>query len=196
MKKVLLSAIALMAFGAANAQETTNGGFAQGDAFISGAVGFGTESTGDFKTNVFTVSPRAAYFLTDNISLGVALGYTSIKEEAPLTEDVTTSVFEAGVFGRYYFMPSSQFSLFGQLGVGYQTLKEEQGDFEDKSNGFNVGLAPGISYFVSEHFALEATFGILGYNTTKPDADGAESTDTFQFGLNMNDINFGIVYKF
>jgi len=201
MKKVLLSLTALFAFGLANAQEatTSNGGFSQGDVFITGAVGFGSESTGDVKTNTFTFSPKAGYFVSENIAVGLSLAYTSTKDEAPGidgTEETKTNSFGAGAFGRYYFTPASQFSIFGQLGAGFQSDKTETGDVESKSNGFNVGLAPGVSYFVSEHFAIEATFGILGYNTSKPDADGAESTDEFNFGLNMSDINFGIVYKF
>lgn len=195
MKKVLLSLTALFAFGLASAQEADNG-FSNGDAFISGSVGFANQSTGDVKTNGFTVSPRVGYFVSENIAVGVALGYTSTTDKAPGTEDEKNSMFEVGAFGRYYFTPANKFSLFGQLGVAYASSKYEEGDFEAKSNGFNIGLAPGINYFVSDHFALEATFGLLGYTTSKPDADGAESTDTFEFGVDMSNINFGIVYKF
>lgn len=206
MKKILLSAVAVMAFGFANAQEATGTkGFAEGDVFITGSVGFGSEKTGDAKTSQFNISPKAGYFVTSNIAIGVQLGYTSATDtevvEGPFgstTVDVDTNSFEAGAFGRYYFTPARDFSFFGQLSVGYASTKTEvEGvDGESKSNGFNLGLAPGISYFVSEHIALEATFGLLGYNTSKPDFDGAESTDTFNIGANFNDINFGIVYKF
>ena len=203
MKKILLSAVAVMAFGFANAQEATGTkGFAEGDVFLTGSVGFGSEKTGDAKTSQFNISPKAGYFVTSNIALGVQLGYTSETETdvngLGETVDVDTNTFEAGAFGRYYFTPARDFSFFGQLSVGYTSSKTEvEGeDGEYKENGFNLGLAPGISYFVSEHIALEATFGLLGYNTAKPDVDGAESTDTFNIGANFNDINFGIVYKF
>ena len=36
---------------------------------------------------------------------------------------------------------------------------------------------------------FERLFGILGYNSVKKDESGAESTDSFDFGLNMDDIN-------
>ena len=206
MKKLLLSAAAVFAFTFANAQETTStGGFSTGDVFISGSVGFGSEKTGDFKTNEFNFSPRAAYFVNDNISLGLALGYNNSKQDQSFGE-VTTNTFEIGAFGRYYFMPASQFSLFTQLGVNYATTKSEVNSFNfNKANGFNVEFAPGISYFVSEHFALEASFGVLSYTTVKPDGtqfdgtneyEGRDSTNTFEFGLDMSDINFGLLYKF
>lgn len=203
MKKLLLSAAAVMVFGLANAQETTGTtGFSKGDVFITGAVGYGSESTGDNETSTFTFSPKAGYFVTENIAVGINLGYTSQTEteEDGLgdTFDTDTNTLEVGAFGRYYFTPARNFSFFGQLAVGMTSSKTEvEGvDGEYKENGFNLGLAPGISYFVSEHIALEATFGLLGYNTSEPDVDGAESTDNFNIGANFNDINFGIVYKF
>lgn len=202
MKKILLSAVAIMAFGFANAQEATGSkGFSQGDIFVSGAVGYGSEKTGDNKSDQFTFSPRAGYFVTSNIAVGVKLGFTSgtTTEDAGLggTIDVDTNTFSVGGFGRYYFTPARDFSFFGELSVGYDSSKvEPEGGEEAKVTGFNVGLAPGISYFVSDHIALEATFGLLGYKTSEPDADGSESTDTINIGANFNDINFGIIYKF
>jgi len=65
-----------------------------------------------------------------------------------------------------------------------------------KSNGVGFEFAPGFKYFVSDHFAIETTFGVLGYNSVKPDYSGAESTDTLNIGLDLANINFGLVYKF
>lgn len=190
-KVILVAALAVLGL-SANAQEAdNNGGFAKDDLFISGSVGYSSESTGDIKNNQFEITPRLGYFVSENIAVGLQLGYQSVKDETP-TGDTESSTFNVGAFGRYYFMPASKFSLFGQLGVDYMST-----DYDAyKESGFGVALAPGISYFVSNNFALEATFGILGYQTVEPDVDGAEATNTFDFGVNMNDINFGIVYKF
>jgi len=53
-----------------------------------------------------------------------------------------------------------------------------------------------MNYFLNSNFALEAKVGVLGYSSDKPDFDGAEATDNFNFGLNLNDITLGLVYKF
>lgn len=202
MKKVLMTAVALFAFGFANAQESTGEGFSKGNVFVSGSVGFGTESTGDQKMNGFNFSPKGAYFVTDNIAVGAALGFSSSKEEDASPIEEKNTEFSAGVFGRYYFTPASKFSVFGQLGVNMNSYKNEVENtasgvtVSTKGNGFDVMLSPGVSYFLSNHFAIEASFGALGYETTKPDADGAESTDTFGLNLNLSSINFGLVYKF
>lgn len=190
-----------MAFTAASAQETTTSGFSNGDMFLTGSLGYSSSKTGEFKSNEFTISARFGYFVTNNIVIGPQLSYMdgTSNEFDPIIGgpvDVDTSAFEAGAFGRYYFTPSRNFSFFGQLEVAYATAKSETGFGEFKANGFGFELAPGISYFVSDHIAFEATFGALGYNTVKPDVDGADSTDTFELGADFTQINFGMVYKF
>ena len=202
MKKVLLTAVAVFSLTFVNAQEekeTTGVGFSKGDVFITGAVGFGTSSTGDFKANGFTVSPSVGFFVNENIALGARLGFNSTTEDDTVTEDKSTE-FSAGVFGRYYFTPASQFSIFAELGAEINNTKFESttGPFtsESKSNGFGIAFAPGVNYFISDKFSIEATWGVLGYSTSKPDVDGAESTDNFSLGLDMTSLNFGLTYKF
>lgn len=80
MKKVILSVAAVFAFGFANAQETVSEGFSKGDVFINGAIGFGSTKTGDNKTTGFEVAPSVGYFLTENVAVGVRLGFTSDKQ--------------------------------------------------------------------------------------------------------------------
>lgn len=195
MKKgLLIAALAVFGLTGVNAQETTtNGGYAEGDLFISGAVGFDSQSAADAETNSFEIAPRLGYFVSENIAIGIQLGYQKTKSEDAFgtdTEDVST--FTAGAFGRYYFMPTNKFSLFGELGVAYLSTNYDLIDI--KGNGFGAALSPGISYFVSNNFALEATFGVLSYASA--DIDGGVSANGFSIGLDMNDINFGIVYKF
>ncbi|MFD2562172.1 porin family protein [Aquimarina rubra] len=193
MKKILLTAVAVFTLAFVNAQDS---GFAKGDIFVSGSFGYDSQSTGDIKNNSFEFTPRVGFFVSDNIAVGARLGYQTSKQEAPFTEDFKTNTINAGAFGRYYFTPSNKFSVFGEFGLEYASSKQEQGANELKVNGFGLNVGPGISYFLSDHFALEAFWGALGYATAKPDVDGAESTDAFTFGVNLDDINLGLVYKF
>ena len=202
MKKLLLVG-ALALFAAVNAQETSTEGFAKGNTFITGAVGFGSTSEGDAKFNEFTISPSVGYFVTPNIAVGARVGLTTTKDSdkvAGETFEEKSNLFTAGLFGRYYWMPASKFSIFAELGADYGTEKVTRdtpvGESELKYNGFNIGFAPGVNYFLSSNFALEAKVGVLGYKSVKPDVDGAESADNFSLGLNLNDISLGLVYKF
>ncbi|HEX8574798.1 MAG TPA: outer membrane beta-barrel protein [Flavobacterium sp.] len=203
MKKIILSIVAVLGLGFANAQDTaTEGGFANGDAFISGGFSFGSTKNGDFKESSFQIAPSVGFFVTPNIALGGRVGYASESENdlvgASLVE-TTVSTFGVGVFGRYYTTPASKFSIFGELGFVYETAKvgdDSPGSEDSKANGFGIELAPGVSYFLSKNFALEAKWGVLGYSSAKADVEGAEATNNFSIGLNLSDISFGLVYKF
>ena len=197
MKKVLLSAVALLAFGFANAQEEEkgNGGFAKGDVFVSGGVGFNSGKQGEFKESNVTFSPAVGYFVAENIALGARLDIMSGKEEAFGAEDKMSS-FGAEVFGRYYWTPASQFSVFGEAAVGFGNSKMEYaGGGEDKYKTFGINAGVGVSYFLNSNWAIEAGWGALGYNTEEVDGDD-ESTNSFNLGLDLTNINLGLVYKF
>lgn len=197
MKKILLSAVALMAFGFANAQDSEGTtGFAKGDVFVSGSLGFTNTKEGEAKSTNINFSPMAAYFITENIALGGQLIVGSGKTEVGPAESKNNSL-GINAIGRYYFTPAKSFSLFGQGQVGYLNTKEEPaagGEF--KTNTFNIGVGLGMSYFVSSNFAIEAGLGLLSYKSEKPDVDGAESKNTFDLNLDLSNVNVGVVYKF
>ncbi|WP_347065984.1 outer membrane beta-barrel protein [Flavobacterium sp. WV_118_3] len=195
MKKIILTVAAVFAFGFANAQEEAKGeGFSKGDVFISGSVGIKSSKQGDDKSTGFEVAPKVGYFVTNNIAVGAKLGYESIKTENAIATTADENTFKVGVFGRYYTTPSSKFSLFGELGAEYWTGKDKIADV--KENTFDIAFRPGISYFVSNNFALEATVGKLGYNSAKLDVDGAEARNTFDLNVDFSSITFGVLYKF
>ena len=204
MKKVLLSAVALLAFGFANAQEEEkgNGGFAKGDVFVSGAVTFGSSKTGDFKVNAFEIAPKVGYFVTENIAVGASVGLQSLKFDDG-SADATNSGLGLGAFGRYYFTPADKFSLFAELGFDYTSFDEEfdaesgtvyASSFESKELGF--GLGAGMNYFVSSNFSIEAGVAVLGYSSNDNGGDGADKTNTFSFGGDWRAVTFGVNYKF
>lgn len=198
MKHIISSLVvilALFAVQSGSAQESNDhNGFKKGDQFVSGLVGYSSTSYANkSKEKSIKVSPRYGYFLTDFLAVGGRLGYNYNIQKS--REKVTTSKsqsYVAELFARYYLLPGSKFSAFGEIAAGYGALRDLQGDW---NNGINAGFTPGISYFVGQHFALEATFGVLSYNSASTHGESG-STDTFKVGLNMENINFGIIYKF
>jgi outer membrane protein len=204
MKKVLLSAVALLTIGFANAQEeaaATTGGFAKGDVFVSGSFGFGSDKYGDtFDSNSFNISPAVGYFVSENIAIGAMLKFSTAENVevdfgvlgSGMVEKYTS--FGADIFGRYYMTPADKFSVFGQLAVGFGSDKfEDGGEFKASSFGVNAGL--GLSYFVSNHFAIEASWAGLGYNTYKFE-DDSDSLNSFGLNTDLSNISLGLVYKF
>jgi len=196
MKKVLLSAVALLAFGFANAQEEEkgNGGFSKGSMFVSGAVSIDSEKTGDAKSSGFEIAPKFGYFVTENIAIGGKLGFSSVKEDNGIVDTADRSAFTVGAFGRYYMTPASQFSLFGEFGVDYTTWDNKLADVQENEIGVNLGL--GLSYFLNNNWAIEATWAGLGYTTNDNGGDGADKTNSFGLGADLRSFGFGVIYKF
>jgi len=193
MRKFGILLVLLFIVGTMHAQRDVNG-FKKGDNFMSGSIGFGTVSHSDDSKEInYGISPRYGYFLNDFVAVGGRVGYDYLKRKNPAGEKVLeNSTIIAGLFGRYYLFPGSKFSFFGELGLGFGSTKNINNHW---TNGINAGISPGISYFLTEHFALEASFGMLSYNTVNPGGNSG-STDSFKVGIDMEDIQFGIILKF
>ena len=187
MKKLLLlAAFAVFALTTTNAQDEDSMGFAQSDLYVSGTLGFASISGGDADGTAYNFSPSVGYFLTDNIALEGSLSYGNAGGD-------NSSSFGIGAGARYFLAPASQFSL--TLGAGLNYNSQESGE-DSKLNTFTIAVAPGVNYFVSDAFALRASFGSLGYTTAKADVDGAPSVSQFGLNIDLSNINFGMTYKF
>ena len=190
MKKLLfLTAIAVFVFTTVNAQDEqymSEGGFAKSDLYISGSVGLASVSSDGNSNTAYSISPAIGYFLSDNIALEADLTYSDAGVD-------DSSAFGIGLGAVYYFSPAEQFS-FG-IGGGFDYNSADAGA-DTKLNTMFIGVSPGMSYFVSDSFALRAAVGSLGYSSSKADTDGAEATNAFGFSLDLDSIEFGVTYKF
>lgn len=186
--------VAVLAFGFANAQDSTGKGFSKGDVFISGSVSIASEKTGDDKSSGFVVEPKVGFLVTDNIAIGGKIGFGSLKSEESGVDTEDLARLTVGAFGRYYFTPSSDFSLFAELGVDYSSIDNKLNDFKANEIGANLGL--GLSYFVSSNFAIEAGWAGLGYTSNDNGGDGVDKTNSFGLNADLSSINFGVLYKF
>lgn len=216
MKKVLFTAVAVLGFTFANAQEEGTskiGGFDQGDMFVEGNIGFSSdkfeEDTYSEKSNSFNFNPKAGYFVTEKLAVGIELGIGSSKyNESDLgySYEETSNNFNAGVFARYYFLDlGARFKTYAEAGFGIGSQKWEEDSVEtrkDASIGGGVGL--GIQYFVTPKIAIN--FGLadilaFGSTTTTEFPGGREYTNS-EFNGNVNVFNnffaaaqFGLTFK-
>jgi outer membrane protein len=202
MKKLILSAAAVFVFSFANAQETSTFGFGEGNIIVEGNLGFNStnDKNTDIKTSSFTFNPKAGYFITDDVAIGIELGIGSAREEASGAE-TKQSNFGVGAFARYYFLElGERFKTYGEFGLGFDTYKEEMGGLEAKASGFGAGLGLGMNYFITENFAINfALSDILSYSSYKP--DGGEAISEFNGNINVFDnffttAQFGLTFKF
>jgi outer membrane protein len=214
MKKIVLTLAALATFTFASAQEeeTTGFGFSQGNIMLEGNFNFNSENDKDagVKTNDFNFNPKVGYFISDDFAIGIQLGLGSGKTETELpdgsTAETKSSRFDAGVFGRYYFLDLGQrFKTYGELGLGMASGKtEDAAGNETKTSGFNAGVGVGINYFVTENFAINFTLAnVISYESEKTEVGDVEGDGTTEFGMNLNEFNnffdtatFGLTFKF
>ena len=201
MKKLLLSIIAVAGLAFSSNAQTE-----QGKWVLGGAVSFTSEKAeGADKANTeFSIIPSVGYFVANDISVGVGVGYTSSKDIG----FEKTSAFIVSPFGRYYksIGESGQFKFFGQVSVPMAFGKVEDvdadgnvGDEQGKTTVIGVNLAPGFAFFPSKRVAIEFSLNGLTYaNQSAEDADGNDlgGSDTFSFDTNFFTPRVGIQFHF
>lgn len=167
-------------------QQNVSSRISEGNGFATGVT---YRKSGDVKITTVGVTPDFGYFLSDNLAVGVALGYTHESNENGITQGtkVSTNAYGINPYARYFFHTSERLSLFLQPGVLYSTNKV--GD-ADASHVFYAGIQPGLEYKLSDKFDFVGHIGNVGY------FDYGNSTSAFEFNLNMSTINLGVVYVF
>jgi outer membrane protein len=198
MKKlIILSAMALMAF-TATAQK---GAFYIGASNISFftpsnnsyevnglATGISNISYGDYSITSYGIAPELGYYVSDRVAIGGVIGFGgySIKDS-----DDSGFGFEFSPYVRYFLYQGETFGFYlqGNVSILYQDLNDA------KLTTWGLGINPGVSYALSTHFSLSASFGVLGYLSQK--AKGAsDALNTFALNLDASTLNFSLRYTF
>ena len=218
MKKiVLMGAVAL--FGLSNAQ------IAKGTSYLSGQVGYYHSEKDEFNTvrkdDVIRILPTAGYFVTTNLAVGLGVGYKSAVTKYKVGNAAISNVMEikdtdnafvVAPFVRKYWTLSDKLYIFGQLQVPLE-FGQEKLDFNSEGNGgdpilsapftqknnytnIGVNIKPGLDYFITKNWSIEATIGEFGYNTYKRDIDGARRAGDYKFGISLTSVTFGVKYVF
>lgn len=136
MKKLILLAIAFIAFQTSFAQK-----FSKGDTFVEGTVKFVSSDTED----TFNLNPAVGYFLTDKFAVGAELNTQSTKDGAGVK---TSDSFGVGVFARCFFLEVNKLQVYSQLGVSTNDDKITT----EKSTQAALGL--GANYFITNKLSL------------------------------------------
>lgn len=199
MKKILLSALAVFAFGAANAQEKGGFGFSKGDVIVEGSLIVNSvskpEGSSTKTTTSYGFTPAVGYFISDKFAVGLDLRILSQKGSGSAEKNT----FGVGLDARYYFLDLGQrFKVYGQGRLGFDSVNQKPGDNKSTDIGFNAGL--GVNYFLTRSLAINfAVTDVLSVVNSKPkDGDG---TTTVNFKVNefsnfFTTPTFGLTFKF
>jgi hypothetical protein len=176
MKKLLLSAVALLAFGYANAQEQT----AKGKFLIEANTGFGNsvgatqigyESADGASSYAF--GAEAGYFVIDNLAVKVGIGYGGITPK----EGDGISLIGYKIGAKYYVINKIPVEL------SYNgTSKSKKLDGEKDIS--YVGIQGGYAIFLGDNVSIEPGLR-YNYSLLSKD-DGGVSTFQFNVGFALH----------
>jgi len=210
--------------------------FAQskGDMFVGGQLGFknvgvsdkvtskGTSVTTDYpSTTNFNFGGSFHYMITDNLAIGLGIGYnyTKVPDASTYNNIVeyftsakakdfynSTSLFNIAPSLIYFKSIGNNFSWAPELQIGLGFGSNEAHSVDIKGNtvtvsqdvfAFGIEISPlSFQYSINKHIAVNAAFGTISYGMYKVgDSDNNTKTNTFNLGLNP-DATFTLRYFF
>lgn len=158
------------------------------------------------KNNNFNIRVGGGYMFTEMFGAGLNIGFNSNKmspEIDSLAPTMTTTIFSIAPEARMYLEIDEPLYFTGifQVGMGFGTNKMESDglSFDQSFSTFDVGVRPGLSYFMSDNLALDLSVGYIGYAVQSQEVDNplgegtiTSSTGSFQFVADMSSVTFGL----
>ncbi|MFO7447747.1 MAG: outer membrane beta-barrel protein [Ignavibacteriaceae bacterium] len=218
MKTILLSVLAVLFITSVIYPQVEKGKFALGGSISYNRATEDNENTlgqPEITSERFIISPYFGYFTSNNLMLGIGLGYNSYNYEydLPFLQNATQSekLFSIEPFAKYYWHLSKSFSLFSKITATFGFGKTEQvyssnndpfprteNKTEQDVSVIGAALTPGISYSLNDWIALEASLGILSYTKYKYELDTAGSVndelneERLNFNFTLSSISLGL----
>lgn len=219
MKKVLILVASLCICGAALAQPS------KGDVILKGSIGYNTAgvpphnpdpqfstATSSYAANLWSISPKLEYFLTDRSSIGLSGSYMNawLKDKYSSVLGKTNAkrgveMFYVGPTYNYYIKLAERFYLsincfIGYAGVSSWDLFKEESEFYNLDErhkecvGFGLlTVTPTLNYFINDRWLLTASVGSLAGAYGKLPNDG---NNIYYAGANWGNIMLGVGFKF
>jgi hypothetical protein len=209
MKKKALFVILLTFLWAQSQAQLSKGSIQVGGSLSMNSSSSKNESTGvnDYFSKYFSleINPKAGVFISDKSVIGLALGFSNSSQKWNEGSDETkqsASVISFGPYYRHYFPISEKVSFFLDGNAKYNTGKSTNSsnalltnESKYKNNGFNISVAPGFNYFVSNRWGLVVSFGSLFYgsSTSKLKDSPNDQSSTYKGGgLNLSFSSFSL----
>lgn len=187
MKKILLTAFAVAAFGVAQAQEEMSFGAKAGlnianlggDAETDGSLmGFHVGGVAEFPISEnFSVQPEVLYSMQ-------GAKYEFLGEEA----DLKLSYINVPILAKYYIMEGLSLEVGPQVGF-LMSAKAEDEDVKDGYKSIDFGLNGGVGYKTEMGLFFQARY-YAGLSSINEEVDGMDYKET------NNVISFSVGYKF
>ena len=167
---------------------------ASAQVYVGGNVGIASYDPGyegSKSETVYSVLPEIGYSFDSDWAAGVAFGWSkgALRQNDLTFDSDMTHTFEVNPYVRYTAIKGKVVNVFVDGAFGYK-------HYNDLGNSWSLGLKPGVAVNLNDKLSFVAHAGFLGWTTSKPDVDGAKSTNTFGFDLDGSDLSFGFYYNF
>ncbi|WP_316739186.1 hypothetical protein [Pedobacter aquatilis] len=155
---IIISATTILA---ANAQ------IQKGNVMVGGNLTNINLGLDDPKIFSVDITPKAAWFIQDNVALG---GYVNFGLQTAKNSNTTTS-YGVGALGRYYtgkdveVLRHGRFFAEATVGIGGVNVSKGGGN----TNGLNLSVGPGFAYFITPNIGLETLLkynGLVGFGSS------------------------------
>jgi hypothetical protein len=214
-KLFILAAVCAIAFNA-NAQTE------KGKKLIGGNLSFTTQTSKGMTTGKVTslaAGPNFAFFVKNNLALGLQLHYSYGKDEpyqhtSYIGSDKydfqsSGSINESYGFSpyvRYYMNITETFKFFGQFALKadfgkYKTISIDDVTTDEVTyQNFGTNISPGFALFPSKKLAIEFSFPLISFTHQKNDYEGIYNTNskinTFTFAATSFNPTIGMSFHF
>jgi opacity protein-like surface antigen len=212
MKKVILSAIAICAFGFANAQSNKSGtihvnvmgGFLMGSATsqsdVAGSDKYKSTATGA------NFGAQFQYGLAEKFSAGIGLEFgTAVltpKDNVYNAGSTDVSTFKVNLSGRYYFLNQDKYNVYAGPSIGYTSGKDTSSavlgssSISTKYSGLNYGVNVGGNYFFTDVVGIILNVGYEGNALKSTTSESGFDDETGKATLGGVKIMAGLALKF
>jgi hypothetical protein len=205
MKKVLLSAVAVLAFTLGNAQSNQKGTMHVNvmGGFLSGTSTQKWDGEGETKDKFTATGAQFGanfqYGLAESFSAGIGFEVgTSVLtpknynfEDYGYTTDFTLSTFKVNLSGRYYILNNDKYNVYAGPSIGFTTGKDKTaygvtydfGNDKIKYSGLNYGVNVGGNYYFTDVVGVIVNVGYEGNNLkSTQNSEGVEYTGKTTLG--------------
>lgn len=176
----------------------------------------------DFNGHTFSIKPYISYFIRNNLSLGMRLGYTSTSGSlnsfnVDIDEDLAFDLhdiayrsesYTAALQARQYIGlgRKSRFAVYNEIELAFSSGNS---DFTRPYDGVpkvthstnmdaRITFSPGLSVLMMKNVSFDISFGVFGYyiHNERQTVDGVRLGNRFTSGANFRfnifNINFGL----
>ncbi len=176
----------------------------------------------DIKANAFSVSPYIAYFIKNNLSVGVRLKYYNAMGNinsfaVDITDDMNFTLhdimYKAESYTAAFFLSQyvglsrhGRFGLYNEVELAFASGSSDfqrpfAGNLRTTRTNWmeaQLNFSPGVQAFIMKNVSFHVSFGVFGFNLRKDTQieEGVETGSRFNSGANFRfnifNINFGI----